>query len=95
MASFQERNHNVIVCGREYFYKISQMYKACTYLKPIIIFPIVIDCDGLTYPNEGQVIIIPCSIPVTLTGLDAEASYTCNAGYNLVGDVMCACPTNS
>ena len=52
----------------------------------------MIDCEGLTDPEGGQVMI--SSGTVTATGLNAIASYTCDAGYELVGNAMRTCEAN-
>ena len=57
-------------------------------------FNAVIDCGGLTAPDDGQ-ISFTSGVAMTIeTGLDAVASYTCSVGYNLVGDAMRTCQAN-
>ena len=55
--------------------------------------PVVIDCGGLTDPESGQVTISPGI--VAATGLNAVAMYTCNDGYDLVGDTMRTCQSDA
>ena len=57
-------------------------------------FPAVIDCGNLTAPEDGQVTFTPGVVMTLETGLDAIANYTCNEGYNLVGDAMRTCQAN-
>ena len=52
----------------------------------------MIDCGGLTDPEGGQVMI--SSGTVAATGLNAIASYTCDVGYELVGNAMRTCEAN-
>ena len=59
-----------------------------------VIFFIVIDCGNLTAPEDGKVTFTPGVVITLETGLDAIAIYTCNDGYNLVGDEMRACQTS-
>ena len=56
-----------------------------------VCFPTVINCGGLSDPENGQVTISPG--PVAMTGEGATATYTCNssAGYMLVGTAMRTC----
>ena len=60
----------------------------------IMYFPAVINCGGLTDPEDGQVSFTPGVVMTLATGLDAIATYTCTEGYNLVGDVMRTCQAN-
>ena len=57
----------------------------------MLLLSAVIDCGGLGVPENGQVIISPGL--VTMTGVGAVATYTCNtsAGLMLVGTVMRTC----
>ena len=57
----------------------------------MLLFPAVIDCGGLGDPENGQVIISPGL--VTMTGVGAVATYTCNtsAEFMLVGTPMRNC----
>ena len=60
----------------------------------IMYFPAVINCGGLTDPEDGRVTFTPGVVMTLETGLEAIAVYTCNDGYNLVGDTMRACQAN-
>ena len=51
----------------------------------ILLFPIVVDCGALTDPANGQV-----SHPDGTT-LGQTATYSCNTGYNLVGNSTRTC----
>ena len=53
--------------------------------------PAVIDCGNLTDPEDGQVTFTPGVVATIETGLGAIANYTCNDGYDLVGDVLRTC----
>ena len=57
----------------------------------MLLLSTVIDCGGLGDPENGQVIISPGL--VTVTGVGAVATYTCNtsAGFMPVGTVMRTC----
>ena len=54
-------------------------------------FPAAIDCGNLADPESGQVTFTPGVVMTLETGLDAIANYTCNEGYDLVGDAMRTC----
>ena len=54
--------------------------------------PAVIDCGALPNPANGMVTITPGL--VTLTSVEAVATYACSEGYNLVGDTMRTCQAN-
>ena len=54
----------------------------------------VIDCGNLTDPESGQVTFTPGVVTTIDTGLDAVAAYTCDQGYDLVGDEMRTCQEN-
>ena len=56
--------------------------------------PAVIDCGNLTDPEDGQVMFTPGVVATIETGLGAIANYTCNDGYDLVGDVLRTCQAN-
>ena len=60
----------------------------------IISFPAVINCGGLTDPEDGQVTFTPGVVITIDTGLDAVAAYTCDQGYDLVGDEIRTCQAN-
>ena len=47
-------------------------------------FFIAMDCDSLTDPANGQV-------SHSRTTLGQTATYSCNTGYNLMGDSTCMC----
>ena len=49
----------------------------------------LIDCGALPNPANGMVTITPGL--VTLTSVEAVATYACGEGYNLVGDTMRTC----
>ncbi len=49
----------------------------------------VILCPGLTFPDNGTVVISS-----TVLGVGTTASYTCNQGTVLVGDVIRTCEDN-
>ena len=51
----------------------------------ILLFPIVVDCGALTDPANGQV-----SHPDGTT-LGQTATYSCNTGFNLVGNSTRTC----
>ena len=57
----------------------------------MFLLPAVIDCGGLGDPDNGQVIISPGL--VTMTGVGAAATYTCNtsAGFMLVETPLRTC----
>ena len=55
---------------------------------------IVIDCGDLTAPEDGQVTFTPGVVMTLETGLDAVANYTCNVGYDLVGETLRTCQAN-
>ena len=59
----------------------------------MLLLPAVIDCGGLGDPDNGRVVISPGLVPVTMTGVGAVATYTCNtsAGFMLVGTPMRTC----
>ena len=48
----------------------------------------------LNDPENGQVIFTPGVVATIETGLGAVANYTCNGGYDLVGDTMRTCEAN-
>ena len=54
----------------------------------------VIDCGGLSDPEEGRVTFNPGVVATIDTGLDAVATYVCNDGYDLVGDELRTCQGN-
>ena len=47
-------------------------------------FPAVVDCGGLSNPESGV---------ITMSGtiFNSTATYSCNDGYNLVGDTTRTC----
>ena len=51
----------------------------------------MIDCGNLTAPEDGQIAFTPGVVMTIETGLNAVANYTCNEGYNLLGDEMRTC----
>ena len=51
----------------------------------------MIDCGGLNDPVGGDVTITPAVVGSIETGLNAVAMYTCNEGYDLVGNTMRSC----
>ena len=55
---------------------------------------LVIDCGNLTDPDRGQVTFTPGVVVTVETGLGADANYTCNEGYDLVGDALRTCEEN-
>ena len=46
----------------------------------VAIFVVVIDCDTLNDPENGQITFTPGVVATIQTGLDAVANYTCNVG---------------
>ena len=60
----------------------------------IMYFPAVINCGGLTVPEDGQVTFTPGVVMTIETGLGAVATYTCSEGYDLVGADMRTCQAN-
>ena len=54
----------------------------------------MIDCGNLGNPNNGQVMITGGLVPTAIAGEDATAMYTCNQGYNLVGEEVRTCQAN-
>ena len=54
----------------------------------------VIDCGGLTEPDDGRITFAPGAVVYIDTGLNAVATYTCSEGYSLVGDAMRTCQAN-
>ena len=52
---------------------------------------LVIDCGNLTDPEGGQIMFTPGVVATTDSGLDAVATYSCNARYNLTGDGIRTC----
>ena len=59
----------------------------CISLHVIFIILIVVDCGSLTDPANGQVDL------TSGTTFGQTATYTCNTGYNLVGDSTRTCQT--
>ena len=57
----------------------------CISLHVIFIILIVVDCGSLTDPANGQVDL------TSGTTFGQTATYTCNTGYNLVGDSTRTC----
>ena len=68
------------VCEKELAYSRFHIVFA-----PIII---IVDCGGLSDPANGNVTL-------TDTLLGSTATYTCNSGYSLVGDVSVVCQANA
>ena len=58
-----------------------------TYLNHLHIFLILtaVDCDSLTDPTNGQITL------TAGTTLGQNATYSCNTGYNLVGESTRTC----
>ena len=55
------------------------------FLEQEVIFPnAVVDCSSLTAPENGLV-----NVPTTI--FNSTATYSCNDGYNLVGDTTRTC----
>ena len=50
----------------------------------VFLFSTVVDCGNLTTPANGQV-------TATGTTFGGTATYSCNIGYNLVGDSIRMC----
>ena len=57
----------------------------------IIFFPAAIDCGNPIVPEGGQVTFTPGVVMTIETGLGAVTTYTCNEGYNLVGEAQRTC----
>ena len=51
-------------------------------------FPAVVDCGGLSNPENG-------AITMSGTTYNSVATYSCNDGYNLVGDITRTCQANA
>ena len=54
----------------------------------------MINCTILDDPENGQVTFTPGVVMTLETGLGAVANYTCNEGYDLVGDTLRTCEAN-
>lgn len=52
---------------------------------------IAIDCGSLGNPEGGEVTITGGLAQGAEAGVDAEATYSCNVGYNLVGAALRTC----
>ena len=51
----------------------------------------MIDCGGLANPEGGQVTFASGVVMIVDTGLNAEATYSCDEGYSLDGDQTRTC----
>ena len=51
----------------------------------------MIECERLTAPERGQIMLTPGVVMIVDTGLNAEATYSCDEGYNLDGDQTRTC----
>ena len=54
---------------------------------PLLFTPSVVDCGGLSSPQNGQVIL-------TNTTFGSIATYQCDDGFNLIGDMQRMCQSN-
>ena len=54
----------------------------------------MINCTILDDPENGRVTFTPGVVATIETGLGAVANYTCNEGYDLVGDTLRTCEAN-
>ena len=54
----------------------------------------VIDCGGLTEPDDGQITFTSGVVATIATGLNVVATYTCSEGYRLDGDAVRTCQAN-
>ena len=54
---------------------------------PLLFMPSVVDCGGLSSPQNGQVIL-------TNTTFGSTATYQCDEGFNLIGDMQRICQSN-
>ena len=77
-------------CGQEMnqFVKVSYssiyLYTTTSFINFI---PSVVDCGGLSSPQNGQVIL-------TNTTFGSIATYLCDEGFNLIGDMQRMCQSN-
>ena len=69
---------------------------ACAHVVKWFIIPsyLVIDCGGLTDPEDGHVTFTPGVVTTIDTGVGAVASYTCDVGYAVVGVASRTCQSD-
>ena len=61
------------------------MYQVTVILHDVFLFLTAVDCGSLTDPANGQVTL------TAGTTVGQNATYSCNTGYNLVGDSTHTC----
>ena len=67
------------------YFELQLMYQVTLILHDVFLFLTAVDCDNLTDPANGQV------DHTAGTSLGQTATYSCNTGYNLVGDSIRTC----
>ena len=54
----------------------------------------VINCGGLTDPEDGQIMFTPGVVATIDTGFNATATYSCSVGYDLSGGGIRTCQSD-